>query len=315
MTERKDQLNLPFGAAEGTHAERRSLIGMALTKARADLGVSYFVQWVFDVTKGGIDGELKRSYEQIADAPWGLCCSVRSARRIVQRAVDAGLVCRIENRYRCGSQQANSYSIDWLGVRRMLNLSIESVEALVVGVEGLTGGQIDHGHGQIDQGHGQNDHHIKDNNLLKYPLKYPDPAPGAGAGSAADAESNDDDWIRSNFPDAVILESRPVSALDPGDCRASVFDPLHLKMLKTVELVVWFRRQLGAIEPVLNANELDLALAIACGMAAGSKRDIQNPVGWFVKTVSHRRWKRARSWIDSAVRLVDRSDVRRELGA
>ncbi|MFO7877963.1 MAG: hypothetical protein R6U55_15410 [Desulfovermiculus sp.] len=91
-TDRQQQQQLPFAQAEGTRADRKNLLGLALLKAGRDLHLSKLCEWIFNVTAGGTDGDLTRSYKELAAAPWGLCCSRNKARLVVARARTLGIV-------------------------------------------------------------------------------------------------------------------------------------------------------------------------------------------------------------------------------
>ncbi len=105
--------------AEHRHRERLRLVTMALNNVACDLHLARLVWRVFDYTKGGIEGALVKTNEELGLRPFGLCCKIDKARSTVRRAVKAGLLTRTEDRYRQGGQGANSLTIDWSGVRRL----------------------------------------------------------------------------------------------------------------------------------------------------------------------------------------------------
>jgi hypothetical protein len=77
--EDRGQPELPFGEAEGSFAERKELLGLALLRANASIYESQFMLWLFNVTHGGIHGFLEKSYAELAARPWGLCCHPNQA--------------------------------------------------------------------------------------------------------------------------------------------------------------------------------------------------------------------------------------------
>lgn len=105
---------------ETTLADRKNLLGRALAKVECDCHLKRLVLWVFDSTAGGTAGELNKTHQDLAARPWGLCCSASMARKVMTRARSLGLIAVTEHRDHTGGQQANGYTIDWAGVRRLL---------------------------------------------------------------------------------------------------------------------------------------------------------------------------------------------------
>lgn len=105
------QLVLPFGHA---FREERAGLVRAIRMAGLRAAEETFVTYVHDVSR---DGELHRTYNEIADR---LNCSRRTAIRLVQRCVDAGVLFVSVDAYRSGGQRENVYSINWDGVRAVL---------------------------------------------------------------------------------------------------------------------------------------------------------------------------------------------------
>jgi hypothetical protein len=118
------QTQLPFATAEATCAERKILLWFAVQQSRVDLRVATLCQWVFDKTSGGFDGQAATaSCEQLATMPWGLCCSISTARRTVQEAKKVGLLVVEPVCDSAGRQTSNSLAIDWIQIRHMLGVS------------------------------------------------------------------------------------------------------------------------------------------------------------------------------------------------
>lgn len=106
-------------AAEMKHDDRRNRLGAVIQKVDGDLHLREFLMWIFNVTGGGLEGSLQKSFIELGYRPWGLCCSRSKARSTVNRAVELGIVSKEETTGDNG-QQANKYSIDWDGVSDLL---------------------------------------------------------------------------------------------------------------------------------------------------------------------------------------------------
>lgn len=105
------QLTLPFGCE--FREERASLVrAIRLSGLRA--AEETFITYVHDVSR---DSELRRTYNEIADR---VNCSRRTAIRMVQRCVNAGLLVVGVESYRSGGQRENAYAINWDGVRALV---------------------------------------------------------------------------------------------------------------------------------------------------------------------------------------------------
>ncbi len=296
MTER--QKDLPFAEAEGSRAERRNLLGLALLRGAADCQLSVFVQWVFNATAGGADGELIRSYQDLAARPWGLCCSASKARSTVGRARQLGLVRLAENRYTSGGQRANGYSIDWDGVRRRLGFEphprSDEVRSKPQPEEVRPGALT-------EQGGVSTRHPYKEHSHLASSLQLPEPVPEA----AAEAEK-----IFLEIPVLAATVNRPVRPLPAGgNFPCGIFPSLterHLRSEPT--LVQWFRLQLSTARPVCRANQAELLLVLAAArhaLAIPADHVRKNRVAAFVGIVSHNRWQRVLTQLPAAVKRLD----------
>ena len=105
-------------------------------------------------TGGGVEGTLTKSYAELAQRPWGLCCDERTARRTVGVAKRYRLLIVEEKRRWDGSQQPNAYRIDWEGVAALKNGS-------------RTGGHRVHPPGHTDHPGGHRVRHTKENILVQ----------------------------------------------------------------------------------------------------------------------------------------------------
>jgi len=117
------QTRLPFSEAEGTYQERLNWLGLALLRVDADLQLAQLMRWIFNTTHGGLSGEFRKSYKEIAAKPWGLCCDPSTARRKVKAAETYGWLTVEGTVFASGGDSANALTIDWEGVKRSLDLS------------------------------------------------------------------------------------------------------------------------------------------------------------------------------------------------
>lgn len=123
MTRRRDerQEELPFAEAEGIAAERESVLGAALVRRSADLHLTRLMLWIAAVNAKGHAFAYK--IEQVAERPWGLCCSSATARRALSLAVEYGWL-DVEQTVRGdGSYGVRSYRINWDGLRASADFS------------------------------------------------------------------------------------------------------------------------------------------------------------------------------------------------
>lgn len=118
----RNQRSLPLGEAQGAYDERRNELGLALLRVNADLYLRDFMLWIFNVTDGGIAGSLKKSMKELAQRPWGLCCSPEKVRSTVEAAVAYGWIDRERTRNASGDAGPNAYSLNWDGIRASLDL-------------------------------------------------------------------------------------------------------------------------------------------------------------------------------------------------
>lgn len=119
--QREVQQGLPFGAAEGMYRERESLLLLAIRVVEADLALTTFVKMIFYATGGG-STPYKKTFDELAERPHGLCCSRRTAIRIVEQAVELGWVISTPTEFASGGWSANEYEINWEGIKTSLDL-------------------------------------------------------------------------------------------------------------------------------------------------------------------------------------------------
>lgn len=109
-----------FEKSEGTRADLKNLLGLALMKSQANLYLAQLMIWIFNTTDSR--SVLKKSYDELAATPWGLCCHRNQAYATVQKAKRLGLLKVTPTYGGPGIQAANEYAIDWPGVRRVVGL-------------------------------------------------------------------------------------------------------------------------------------------------------------------------------------------------
>ncbi|MDD4888298.1 MAG: hypothetical protein PHU85_00065 [Phycisphaerae bacterium] len=314
------QQQLPFGLAEASGDELKNVLGLALMRvASGDCRLAQLCMYVFRVTKGGAAGLVcKKSYKELAAAPYGLCCSREGARKVVARAARFGLIGVREDPYVSGGQAANSYWIDWDGVRRLLDLSRRPG-----GDRAPHGPGVPEGHGGVPEGHGgvPEGHPYKENLLFESLFE-------TRTGPEADPPSMDSDGRPRASKRGVcggIVVTGPAAPefwqqarsrrINPLPCTTEfscgVFRKLALRNLEQVgTLIKWFRCQLSALDPAIGDTEADLlfilaAAAYATGLPAESVR--RNRVAIFNSTVTRRAFRKVRPYLPDARAALDRA--------
>jgi hypothetical protein len=109
-----------FEQSEGTRADLKNDLGIALLKCNANIYLAQLMIWVFNTTDR--TKPLKKSYEELASRPWGLCCSRSQAYATVKKAERLGILHATPTYTGPGIQGSNEYSIDWDGVRRIVGV-------------------------------------------------------------------------------------------------------------------------------------------------------------------------------------------------
>lgn len=314
------QGELPFAQAEGSHAERLNLLNLALSRLECDLHLANFVRWIFATTAGGREGELLKSYEELASRPNGLCCSYSKARSTVAWALQAGIVRAAEHRYVSLGQKANSYTIDWEGVSAVLHAPRRP------------GAFIEQGGALTRQGPASTRQPFKEeilslNSLCNSgPDRKAGPQPAKrnhegkkptegdrGRGSAAISATEDPRWsaIFREVPELAEAADRRVAPLPAGQLVYGVFsrEAWTPRMLERRGLVVeWFRRQLSAPSPVAGATEVDLLLVLATAIRVASLPDREvkkSRIGMLVCTIIRREWQPVLPHVPAARRVLD----------
>jgi hypothetical protein len=84
-----DTRNL-FDESEGTRADLKNDLGIALLKSNANIYLAQLMIWVFNTTDR--TKPLKKSYDELAARPWGLCCSRSQAYATVKKAERLGML-------------------------------------------------------------------------------------------------------------------------------------------------------------------------------------------------------------------------------
>jgi hypothetical protein len=122
MSQQQDeqQTQLPFAEAEGTYAERKALLWVALREYRARGHLFRFCEWLFDATAGGLGEPVVVSYSELVMKPWLMNCSKSTLRRTVAKAISVGLVTVEETVDSTGRLTGNRYALNQQTIGRMV---------------------------------------------------------------------------------------------------------------------------------------------------------------------------------------------------
>ena len=327
MTENQyAQTRLPFEANDAERAGRWNDVSLALSKigTKCDLHLSRFVRLVFDLTRGGSDGTLTKSYRELAQRPAWLCCSERKARSTVEIARRLGFVTVEHERAWSGSQKPNSYTINWPGIHSLLRGGTDGTTCHPLGTRRQ-------GRGTTSHPHGTRRHHTEDKKLTGSTLEE---YSGTGTGGPAtdpgrrfEIEANEDggrprtatvglaecDTLTSKLvaqsPILLAARGRRIAPSPAGGLAHGVFAPLTGKLIaKPVRFVGWHRQQLSTAVPVMGDTEADLLLTLAAALYAGSMRDGEvekNRVAVFVHTIARRKFWRVLPHVPAARTLLN----------
>ncbi|MGO8748328.1 MAG: hypothetical protein ACLQNE_20330 [Thermoguttaceae bacterium] len=85
------QPELPLAEAEGAYAERKSTLFNAVRLVRGRCELSRLLERLFDAQQAG-QSSVVMSFRQLAQRPDWLCCSETTAKRIIETAVNEGLI-------------------------------------------------------------------------------------------------------------------------------------------------------------------------------------------------------------------------------
>jgi hypothetical protein len=296
-----EQLSLPFAQAEASQDERRNLLGLALMRVRCDCELSVFVQWVFNVTAGGTHGELRKSAEELSNAPWGLCCSPDKARSTARKAFRLGLVGIQEHRDARGSQGANGYVIDWNGVRGLLDLS----DKRALSHHPKPGTLAAQGPVLRTQGPMLGAHHTKETTSFLLPSCKQESVPDRKAAPRTEFEYFD----FADIPELAAAAGQRIAPLPVNSLKYGVWENFDGKKLRTpLALVEWFRRQLSLPKPVCGESEANLLLVLASAAYALAMKQAdvkKNRVAVFCSTVSRGKWQRVLFYVPASRKQLD----------
>ncbi len=303
------QTKLGFALDPGDIAERRNMLGLVVLRLHGlELGdgalfARELLLWVFNVTAHGTGGDLKKSYAELAAYPWGLCCSESRVRRVV-RALRKHRVLRVdENRYQSDGQSANSYTLDWEGIRQLLGLWSRS------------GVPTEHPPVPTEHPPGPTEHPFKEETPLPVPSVNSGPEPEGRAGRDGKdfrGEENDLDAVReellATIPALAAAGQIEIAALPPGSCARGVYGPLSCNEIwKPLGLVPWFRCQLAAPYPATGNTEADLLLVLAAALYVQNqpRASVSKPVGLLINLLSRKQWRKVVPFVTEARGLLD----------
>lgn len=285
----EEQRELPFGEAEGSFAERKELLGLALLKLKADLHLAQLCLWIFNATDGGIRGTLRKSYDELAANPWGLCCGKTKARATVDTALRIGLVESVQTFVAGGGYGANEYRIDWAGVRESLTLTSVATRHRYVATR----------HRYAVPRHSIKEH--------TFPALISETETETGGPWPRVEKPIDASW--EEVPELAEAADRTITPLPAGQLRYGAFAAMqHASGLSNGSLVVWFRQQLSLTQPLTGQCESDLLLVLAAGLGAAAvpQAEVQkNRIAIFASTVSKRLWWKVFRHVPAARKLLD----------
>lgn len=119
-----------------------------------------------------------------------------------------------------------------------------------------------------------------------------------------ETEDASPDWTKA---DPTLAEFAPfaVAPLPLGKVNgSSVFDGVTAEWLRAPATVIgWFRRQLGAAEPVLPPNRAAALFALCCA-ARATGHGIKNPTGSFVSLITKRNWSGVKRFKDIGIQQL-----------
>ncbi len=319
-----DQAALPFGEAEGTAAERKSLLGMALVKVKADLHLAQLCLWTFNATEAGTRGRLAKSYSELASAPWGLCCGRSKVFDTVREARALGLLVVEESRNGYGSQAANEYAIDWEGVRRIIGLDAvlgavaRSAQSFTIpSATQHTPSATQHTPSATQHTPSVDRIHLKEYtfpNTSVHSSESESEGMKPRMAEALDKNQNSprtasawQDWMQ-DVPELREARGRRITPLPPGNLVYGAPAQVHEQHLADGSLVNWFRRQLSLASPFVGNSEAELLLVLAAGLASAAvpKAEVlKSRAAIFNATVSRRLWNKVLPHVRAARNLLD----------
>lgn len=116
------QQTLPLAEAEGTHAERRNHVAIALACVRADLHLAKLMFMIFETT-GGTGEDYKKTYSEMGHTPNGLCCGRTKVMKTIGEAIGYGWLKKEQTTFASGGDAANVYDFDWKAIKATADLS------------------------------------------------------------------------------------------------------------------------------------------------------------------------------------------------
>lgn len=325
MRRRKDdpqQREIPFEDADAAAAERRTTLGIVLQRMGCDCQLSVLLQWVFN-TEERTGKPLVKSYRELAQRPWGLCCSPSKARTTVGTARRKGVLSVEEQRYKSSDgQKANAYALDWAGIsafligRRVARRDVPREESSAPYPPG-PGALLEHPPVSTAQGAVSTEHPPVSTaqpyigNTLFVPSLdslYKDSGSGSGPtvkGTKADALRAE---ILAAIPALAAAALREVRPLPPAETiygAIRAITPRHLQ--DVVILVEWHRRQLGSPKPIGLATEADLVLVLAARFRATTMQQSEvrsSRIRVFCDLVGRGRWRLALPHVPEGLALL-----------
>jgi len=117
-TDDPHQTNLPLAEAEGTVAERRAMLGLALEAIECTNALATLCSVLFDLTSGGARS-VAVMHEELGQRPWRLCTSARGVREQVGRLKLTGIVVVRPTATKGGFNSVSEFAFDWERVKTL----------------------------------------------------------------------------------------------------------------------------------------------------------------------------------------------------
>lgn len=312
------QEELRFDEAEAGFHERLNMVNLALQRIEADIYLCRLLERVFHLTQGGVAGQaVLKSHDELASRPLWLCCSKSKARSTVGAARHYGLLVVEENRYASTGQRANSYSIDWEGIRRILHGGSDGSQGRPRRSDRNASGEAQggasrkhppalprHGPASTEQGPALLEHPSGDLFLISKRSPVPGPAP--------DRETVPGVFLRHPelrlVPELAEAGDREVAPRPVGKLAYGAFAAIEERHLRRAwSLMQWHAQQLSLPAPIVGASLAEMILVVAAGLYAIKLPHAEvrkSRVAVFCDVVSRQRWRRVLRHVPAAAEAV-----------
>jgi hypothetical protein len=307
------QQHVPFWRYSAAYEEERGYLGLAVMRLRCDLHEVQFLLWLFNTTEAGRKGTLQKSYKQIADWPWGLCCSPDKAESTVQK-LQRKRLCHVEETWNAqGIQTANRYTYDRdlilaaCGLRRQppaAEAAPPAAEAAPPAAEAAPPAA---------------QAHIRNNTSSH--LFSPFHTSFDRSRERAEARKLTPDQHRQRIAEQLDYEGvwqvadlraareRTVAPLPAEILLLDLWKPIQASHLTdAAALTRWFRQQLSVQWPATGGSQAELVLVLAAGLACAAipAREVTHArERVFAATIARGLWRKVLHQTPQALRRLD----------